>query len=239
MLLFDKVRILESVEVPVQVGYTVTAEGQALTADYTGSVFGVKPSQAADTNKFYGVSIAQQLTLLYLPMMESVVTATIAPAPTTFSITLARTPVGNIRFYDVTTSTAIGTNVTPAAPAAAGEYNLVGNTLTLTYANHGGGKTLALSYRYSPTTVEALSVQGDIPPGGAANLTLGTMGVIRKGRVATTEFDTSVDWSAGGTLVVGNNGLFTIGGAGVAVPNAVIVEIPGVSTTTPALVFDI
>lgn len=237
MLQFDKVRILESVEAPVQIGFTVTAEGQALTADYTGAVFGVKPSQAADTNLFYGVSIAQQLTLLYLPMVESVVTPTLAGPPTTFTITLARTPASNVRFYNSTTSTAI--TVPVAVPAAANEYNLTGNVLTLFYAGNGGGNTIDIGYRYSPTTIEALTVQGDIPPGGAANLTLGTMGVIRKGRIATTEFDTSVNWSAGGILKVGNNGLFTLGGTGVTVPNAVIIEIPGVSTTTPALVFDI
>jgi len=235
MLLFDKTRIVESVEVPVQIGFTVTAEGQALVSDYTSGVFGVKPSLVG-AGQYYGASMAQQLTLLYLPMMESVVSPTIAPAPATFSITLARTPTGNIRFYDNTTAQAI--TVAVAVPAAANEYNLTGNVLTLAYAHHGAGKTLALSYRYSPTTVEALSVQGDIPPGGAANLTLGTMGVIRKGRIATTEFDTSVDWSAGGALTVTANGLYTIGGA-TAVPNAVIIEVPGVSTTTPALVFDI
>lgn len=238
MLLFDKTRILESVEVPVQTGFTVTAEGQALVSDYTGGVFGVKPSLVG-AGQFYGVSIAQQMTLLYLPMMETVVTPTISPAPTYVTITLARTPASNIRFYNNTTSVlASTTNVSPAMPAAATEYNLTGNVLTLLYANHGAGNSLSLSYRYSPTTVEALTVQGDIPPGGAANLTLGTMGVIRKGRIATTEFDTSVNWAAGGTLTVTANGLFTIGGA-TAVPNAVIVEVPGVSTTTSALVFDI
>ena len=236
MLLFDKTRILESVEVPVQTGFTVTAEGQALVSDYTGGVFGVKPS-TAPAGQYYGASIAQQLTLLYLPMMESVVTPTLAGPPVLFTITLARTPASNIRFYNETTSVAIATPV--AVPAAAGEYNLTGNVLTLFYAGNGAGNTLSLSYRYSPTTVEAMTVQGDIPPGGAANLTLGTMGVIRKGRIATTEFDTSVDWSVTApVLTVGANGLYTIGGA-TAVPNAIIIEIPGVSTTTPALVFDI
>lgn len=234
MLLFDKTRILESVEVPVQTGFTVTAEGQALVSDYTGGVFGVKPSLVG-AGQYYGASMAQQLTLLYLPMMESVVSPTIAPVPTTFAITLARTPTGNIRFYDVTNGVAIVAGNPAANP---NEYTLVGNLLTLNYAAQGAGKTLALSYRYSPTTVEALSVQGDIPPGGAANLTLGTMGVIRKGRIATTEFDTSVNWAAGGALTVTANGLYTIGGA-TPVTGAVIIEVPGVSTTTPALVFDI
>lgn len=238
MLQFDKVRILESVEAPVQTGFTVTAEGQALVADYTGGVFGVKPSTSGAAEQFYGVSIAQQMTLLYLPMVEEVVTATIAPAPTTFTITLARTPVaGSIRFYDETTAAAL----TAGNPSTtANTYSLAGNVLMLNYAAQGAGKRLTLSYRYSPTTVEVASVQGDIPPGGAANLTLGTMGVIRKGRIATTEFDTSVDWTvAAPVITVGANGLFTIGGTGQAVPNAVIVEIPGVSTTVPVLVFDI
>lgn len=237
MLQFDKVRVLESVEAPVATGYTVTAEGQALVADYTGSVFGVRPGTAGATEKFYGVSIAQQLTLLYLPMIETAVSPTLSGPPTTFTITLARTPVGNIRFYDETTPAAL----TPGNPTLnANEYTLVGDQLTLNYSAQGAGKTLSLSYRYSPTTVEAMTVQGDIPPGGAANLTLGTMGVIRKGRIATTEFDTSVDWTVTSpTITLGANGLFTIGGTGIAVPNAVVVEIPNVSTTVPVLVFDI
>ena len=89
MLDFTKTRILESLEVAVQTGFTVTAEGQALVADYTGGVFGVRPSSSTSTDQFYGVSIAQQLTLLYLPYFETIVAPVYA---STATITASQTP---------------------------------------------------------------------------------------------------------------------------------------------------
>lgn len=229
MLDFTRTRIVESIEKPVQTGYTVTAEGQALVADYTSGVFGLKAATGASTDQFYGVSMAQQMTLLYVPYMESVV---IGASDTTF--TTAFTPAsGSLFIYDVTSSTALAAG-DPATTA--NEYSISGNTVTI----HTGqqGHTLRVQYRYSPTTVQARTLQGDIPPGGAANLTLGTVGIVMKGQIATTEYNTAVDWNVSApVLKLAANGLFTLGGSGATVPGAVIVSLPTVGD--PVLVFEI
>jgi hypothetical protein len=230
---FTKTRILESIEVPVQNGFTVTAEGQALVADYTGGVFGVKPATGASTDVYYGVSIAQQITLLYLPYFEA--TTLTIPATAPYTITLTNTPAaGTLRVYNATAGSAITSST---SPPGTGTYYLAGNVLTFNAAQ--AGANVLISYRYSPTTVQALTFQGDIPPGGATSLYLGTMGVILKGQVATTEFDTTVDWTGvtSPVLKLAANGLYTIGGSGATVPNAVVVQLPSVSD--PTLVFEI
>lgn len=215
MLHFQSVQIVESRDYPVAQGFTVTAEGQALVADYTGGQFGVKPSTGTAGEQFVGVSISQQLTILAMPETVTVVIAE--------KITLPHVPLnGTLLVMDTTTGTAL----TPAAgDPASGQYSINGKELTFNSAQSGDDCTI--SYRYSPTTMEARTIQGDIPPGGAANLTLDTMGVILKGQVATFEYDTSVNWQvANPVLKLGANGLFTLGGSGVDVPGAVIVDLP-------------
>ena len=216
MILFPSSKIVQSTEMPVATGFTVTAEGAALVADRTSGVFGAKMSAGVANEQFLGVSLAQQLTLLYVPKVESLVQG----APNT--ITLAKAPAsGSLRVVDATT----GTVQTLGAATNANEYSIVGQVITLPAAQTG--HTYTVYYRYSPTTVEARTIQGDIPAGGAASLTLGSVGVITQGTVVTSEYDTSVDWSVANPVVkLGANGLFTIGGSGVTVPNAYVTQIP-------------
>lgn len=223
MILFPSSRILQSEERPVAIGSTVTAEGQALVADTTGGVFGVKPSTGGAGEKFMGVSLAQQLTLLYVPNIESLVQGVAN------TITLAHTPAaGTLRLVNAT-STTLQTVGNPGTTA--NQYSISGLVITLNAAQVGN--TYTATYRFSPTTVEARSIQGDIPAGGAAALTLGSVGVVKQGEIVTTEFDTTVDWTAANIVVtLGAGGLFTIGGAG-AVTGAVVVEVP--SLTSPYL----
>lgn len=215
MLHFQSVQVLESRDYPVAQGFTVTAEGQALVADYTGGQFGVKPSTGISGEQFVGVALSQQMTILAVP---EAITFTIAA-----TITLPHAPLnGTLLIMNKDT----GTPLTPAAGAPAdGEYSINGKEVTFNSAQEGNAA--AASYRYSPTTIEARTIQGDIPPGGAANLSLDTMGVILKGQVATFEYDTSVNWQvANPVLKLGANGLFTLGGSGEDVPGAVIVDLP-------------
>lgn len=223
MILLSNSKLTQVTEYPVAAGATITAEGQALVADYTGGVFGVKPSAGASGEQFAGVSLAQQLTLLYMPMVERFT----LPATGALSFTTSFTPAsGTIRVHNVTD----GADV--AAGAAAGNYGIVGNVVTIVAAGaSSAGEVIEISYRFSPTTIQARALQGDIPAGGAAALTLGTIGVVTQGTIITSEFDTSVDWSTNPTVVkLGANGLFTVGGSGITVPNAYITEVPNVSS---------
>ena len=64
MLDFSRVSIVESREYPVQTGYTVTAEGQGLSLDYTtAGVVALRPTAGDATDTFIGASLAQQLII--------------------------------------------------------------------------------------------------------------------------------------------------------------------------------
>jgi hypothetical protein len=215
MLNFQESRIMQTIERPVASGATVTAEGQALVNDTTGGVAGVKPATGASTELFMGVALSQQLTPLYLPFIERQTVAALA-------VTCSNTPAaGTIRVYNVTKAAVV------TAGAGAGQYGISGAVITIVT----GGTTvntdvLEISYRYSPTTLQVRSIQGDIPPGGAAGLTLNSVGVITQGDVVTTEFDTAVDWTAANpTIKLAANGLFTIGGSGPTV-DCKIIKVP-------------
>lgn len=217
MLLFQYSKIERSIERPVATGSTVTAEGQALVQDAVNG--GVKPSAGAATEIFAGVSFSQQLTPLALPKIESLVVGA------SNTVTLAATPLaGTIRVVRTDTGAAL----TAAALTGDGaKYTLAGAVITVDAAL--AGKTLSVTYRFAPTTVQVKAIQGDIPPGGAASSLLNSVGVIQAGDVFTTEYDTSVDWTsvnASTPIKLAANGLFTVGGSGIAVPNAFVVGLP-------------
>lgn len=224
MLDFTRTRVVESNVFKVQDGYTITAEGMPLVADYTGGVFGVRESAGSANDKFLGVSISQQMTLLSIPRIQSIV---VPAGSTPIVINLDREPTaGSLYIYDETSGVAI----TAGSSANATEYSISGKAVSLNTAR--GGHTLRVQYRFAPTTVEARTIQGDIPPGGAADLTLGTMGLIVKGVVATTMFDTSVNWNvANPVLTIGSNGLFTLGGS-TPVTGAVILNVPAAGSVS-------
>lgn len=226
MLDFSRTKILESHEPATAVGFTVTAEGQALVADYTGGVFGLKPSTGAGTDRYYGASLAQQLTPLEFPEIVEFVS--------TGSYTLPHTPIGgSILVWNVTAGAAVTTD---GAGPDTGEYTISGKVLTFNAAQNSN--SIRVQYRYVPTTLEALELQGDIPPGGAASLLLGSMGAILKGQVATSVYDTSVNWNvANPVLKLGAGGRYTLGGGGIDVPDAIIMNIP--SAADPYLVFQV
>lgn len=238
MLLFDRTRILESVEVAVATGYTVTAEGQPLVADYSTGNFGAKPAAAAATDAFYGVSFSQQLTITALPYYE-----TITPVAGG-TVNLSR---GAIYSSSIVVP---GFTVVAIAPASATEVQLNDVNGTLTFHSGAAVTPVTVRYRFQPTTVEINTVQGNNPAGGSAQFVTDSVGAIRHGHVFTTEFDTSIDWSAiaaSGIYSVGvKNGLFVAyTGANIAaanaarvaanaaeVPNAVIVNVPAVGFGT-------
>ena len=216
MLDFSRVSIVESREYPVQTGYTVTAEGQGLSLDYTtAGVVALRPTAGDATDTFIGASLAQQLTITEFPEIISFVAADV-------TYTVPHTPIGgSILVFNDTAGTAIVFN----AAVATGQYNLVGNVFSFNAAQVGAA--IRIQYRYVPTTLEALSLQGDIPPGGAANLLLNTMGVILKGQIATSYFDSSVNWQvATPVLRTGAAGRLTLGGSGQIIPGAVIISVP-------------
>ncbi len=238
MLDFTRTRIVESNEFPVQLGFTITAEGRGIVGDYTGGIFGVKEGTGAPAEKFIGVSMAQQMTPYSLPYY----TLLTVPAATPYEIVLPFAPISGTLAVIRDDTDALLTVITTGNPAS-GEVKIVNSTLTFNAAQ--AGLAVRVQLRYVPTTLQWRTIQGDIPPGGAASLTLGTMGVIIKGLVSTTEFETDVDWNvANPTLGLAANGLFTIyqDGVNTPIPGAVITQLPAagsVSDNNTVLVFEL
>jgi len=218
MLIYKNSRFHSDAEFPVAQGATVDAEGQILVADYNFGDFGVKKSTGAATEKFVGVSKAQQMTLTALPeYAEFVVDATLAA-------TLLHTPIAGSAGARNETN---GVALVVAAAASPTDVGVVGTAVT--FHTSMQGKRVTISYRYVPTTIEAQAIQGHIPAGGAAALALNRVGVAKAAEIYTTEYDTTVDWASNGVVKCGANGLFTIGGTGQDVPHAYVVQVPTAS----------
>lgn len=218
MLNLSKSTISRSVERKTDPSTPVTAEGQALVAVVLNGEAAFRPSTGAAGEKFGGVSLAQQLTLEYLPFVHEAV----VPADGDAVITLPRTPIaGTLRVVDTET----GDVITAGDPAAtANTYSITDRVLTM----HADQRThlIRVYFRFAPTLVEAKAMQGDIPPGGAAALLLDQVGAIEVGDVYTSEYDTTADWSAESPVVrLGPNGLFTTSGNG-TILDAIVLQAP-------------
>ncbi len=224
MILFPNTKIIESVERPVAAGQTVDQEGRALTGVLTAGTFGVRFSAGSGTESFVGVSFNTPAVLTRIPLIEDKVQSSAN------TITLSQTPIGGtIRVRNETS----GTVQTAGSPSNANEYSISGNVITLNAA--GVGNTIRVWYAYVPTTVQAVALFGNTQPGGQAGLMLGQAGVITRGDVYTTEFDTTSDWVTGGTVRLGASGLFTLGGSGTQLTNVTIIAVPSVGSGVPAL----
>lgn len=222
MILFSQTRIISSTQKPVAAGYTVTAEGAMMVADYTGGVFGVRQSiTPSTTERFVGISYDSQTPLTTLPVLNEVTVAS-------GTATILYTPVaGTIRVSYKATNAAL--TVAAGAPAA-GEYSITGTTITVNAADNG--KVLVVTYEYTPTVVQSIALQGNTLPGGPAGQYLGQVGLITAGEVYTSKWDTTVDWSGATPLIprVGANGNVTLGGTGFII-NGYVSALP--SATSP------
>jgi hypothetical protein len=215
MLQFPNTRVIASTERPVAAGAVIDQEGKALVADWTGGVFGVKKSTGAAGEQFVGASVNMLMPVTELPFGETLT------QDATNTITLANTPIaGTILLVDTNS----GTVQTAGSPSTANQYSISGKVITLNSAQTGHKYSVA--YRFAPTVAQAIATYGNVHPGGPAGQYLGQIGVITQGDVYTTEYDTTVDWSVGGVVKLGANGLFTLAGSGVSLSNVTIIKAP-------------
>jgi len=227
MLNLTQTRIRASEELPFDTAATNSTVGCILVQG--SSVGTVKPGTGASGELFVGVSLSQPLSLTNYPRVESLT------VNASNQITLSRTPLGStLRLIDSSNANTVQTAGTPASNA--NQYSISGTTVTLNSATQG--HAILATYQYSPTTLEARTLQGDVQPGGAASLTIGTVGVIRAGTVYTTEYDTTVDWTAANPAIkCGSSARFTIGGSGASVPNAQVIQAPSTSDALLGVAF--
>jgi hypothetical protein len=215
MLYFPRGKGYVSNEYAVAASASIAAEGQALVADTTAGVFGVKPGSATAGEKFMGVAVGQQITISSLARVEEYV------VPAGAAVTLKRTPSGGtVSVWDQTAAAVIA--------AGGGGWTLSGAVLTV-QAGHVG-HTITVFFKYAVTVAESRAIQGDQFPGGPAGNVVSQIGAIKNGVVFTSEFDSTVNWNATNpTVTLGANGQFTIGGTGTAI-QAVVVQAPTASS---------
>lgn len=223
MLLMTKTRIVDSIE-RATVSTGVTAEGQPLVADYTGGVFSVKPAGGNANEQFVGIARAQQLSLTKATKVE------VLTVGASLVVTLSKIPLAytSLRLRDVTAGADLAVDST--GPASAILALLDTGTATVHFHSTQQGHVIEFTYRYVPSTIDALALQGNIPAGGAASLILDSVEVLQVGDVYTSEFDPTADYTDESKAICTMAGaLFTNaspGGGKVAVPNAVVIEVP-------------
>ena len=153
--------------------------------------------------------------------------------PSTGIVTLSLTPIaGQVSTYDTTTDTFT------ADPTVSGA-NVSGLT---------AGDTVNVTYKYALTVIQARALFGDIQPGGYIGNYVGQIGVITRGTIWTSEFNAAQNWTAAGSaenvVVLAANGQLTLGTPGtagaapLAVPNAIVIGIPGQEVPFLGLTFD-
>lgn len=213
MLLFPNTRIENSTERPLLPGVNLEAEGSAMVAGYSAGQFGVKPSTGAAGEKFVGVSLSRPIVPGFAPVIERLV------VPASGRVQLKAAPLaGQTRIINGGTGAAF--TLVGGAPAAATEAQIDGDEAVFQAAIQG--TTVVVTYVRALTVAQAIMLQGNADIGGPAGAYFGQVGLVTRGDVFTTEFDTLADWAAPSDLKLGANGKFTIGGTGASVPGYVI-----------------
>lgn len=211
---------VRSTEMPVQVGATVTAEGQALVSTRVNGVQGVSPSAGVAGEQFVGFATAQVSAAPFLEQVAVRVESLVVNAGG--SVTTAMTPLaGTVSVFD---------NTLGAKDAS---IALTGSTIsTLTPGNN-----VTVTYSHALTVAQAVFLQGNQQPGGYSGSLLGQIGVGQGGKVFTNQIDTAANWNVATAVKLAAGGMLTDQtGAGVAI-NAIILQIPTVDSPFLGLEF--
>lgn len=146
------------------------------------------------------------------------------------TIALANSPLNGasgagLRVYNNTAGSAITYNAT----AGTGVYQIGGTgNQTLTFNAAQAGASVTVTYAYSPTVIQAQAMVGDGAYFGSAQPSdvTGTIGLIRRGLIYTSNFDPAIDFTAvNAALKVGANGIVSTAGSGPAI-NGLVYELP-------------
>ena len=227
MLSINQTSYNRSDEHPVVPGIAITAEGQALVADYTnGSKLHVKPSTGVAGEKFVGIGLSHIHELSTVPAI-----AELKVTEDALKFELAGNPLpGSIIVREG------GTEITAEPAPKAGSYSLTGNVVEFLVDDRD--KTFEVVYAYTPTVAQARGLQGDANPGFSATAVLGSTGVIKAGTVYTSRWDTKSEWKGDSTVKLGTDGNLTTSGTGEVVP-CIIIEIPTAGSPFLAISFNV
>lgn len=201
---------IRSTELPIAVGATLSADGQALVVSNASGAFGVAPSAGAAGEVFVGFVNAQTSAAPFLETVAVKIDEGVASAGGSFTTTFA--PLAG---------TLIVQN--PATGATIAGTTLTGSVLTGLTA----GVAVRVTYQYALTVAQAVALMGNQVPSGYAGSLLGTVGVSQRGTIFTNQFDSSKNWQASTSIKLAANGKVTDQtGSGVVIPGAYVKSYP-------------
>jgi len=219
-------------------GASVTAEGQLLVRVFTNGQEFVQPSAGVSGELVVGFSSS---TRLYINVAVDVYYNVSIPSVAPYQFTTKPMLVaGQERVTYVSTGTAF-TNVSPAAPSAAGQFNVNETTGQYTFNSADAGQLIQIINKRNLTVLEARTQQREgFLFNARAFETYGKVGCIQgKGYIYTDQFDVSANFATG-TLTTAAGGIVTIGGAGSALPSSVrVIALPTVSLPFLGLEFNL
>jgi hypothetical protein len=227
MLDLTRTRIYDSIEYPLASYGNQFEDGTALcgtlaSGQMSATVFG----SASASNIFLGFAYSTFTT----PATNSSVNTYTVPSSAPYTITLPQTPVAaSVLVYYNSNNASFTSETTTSGVTAAGTYNVTGAVVTFDSAD--AGATVTIVYTYNLTVIEALALVGTGVPGSVwpSNVTA-SIGVIQRGVVYTSIFDTSVNWNTQTSMVVGANGVITSASNVGAPVSGYVYEVPSVSS---------
>ncbi len=201
----------DSSEAAVAPGIVINAEGLALVRAKGAQSAGVLPSTGTSADVFAGFSLAGTSAAPFAEGFTNKIESFVVPA--TGAVTLQFAPVANQTFVFDNTTDAADATFTVAGKLVSG--------LTV-------GDEVTITYKYPLTVVQARALVGDIQPGGYSGAYIGQIGLVKRGLVYTSEFDSSKDWAAATAVKLAAGGQLTDQtGTGVAITSCLIVATPG------------
>lgn len=220
---------------PLAAGASVSEEGQGMVGVLEDGIEKVMPSTGGGGEVFAGFAVFRQLDFTSRPVVEEITVPGAAP----YEVDLANTNLitGQVRVYDVAAATDL--LVVGVAPAA-GEVQVDLATGKLTFNVAEAGKAMVAYYRHELTLAQAKALYYEAPTNYPDANFFASVGVGKgKGRVYTMFYDDSIDWSSGGVIALGADGILTMGGAGPVVPNARVVKLPSAADASLGIEFNV
>jgi hypothetical protein len=227
MLDLSRTRIYDSIEYSLASYASQFEDGTGLVGSIASGTMSATVNPTPTNNDiFLGFAYSTYTT----PTTNSFVNTFTVPTSAPYTITLPNTPIASSTLvYYAANNASLTSETTTGAVTAAGEYNLTGAVLTFDSAD--AGASVVVVYTYNLTVIQALSLVGTGVPGSVwpSNVT-DSIGVIQRGLVYTSIFDTSVNWNTQTSVKCGTNGMI-ISGAGVGAPiSGYVYEVPSVSS---------
>ena len=226
MLNLNASRISESSSVALSAAITSVREGAALIGIMEGGMLVAKETAGASGEVFLGFAAAQIATVTEAPKVEE---ASI-PAASTYTITLAKTPLNPstgvaIQVIDATTGAVL--SAMTHGTVAAGVFNITGAVVT--FHSSDASKRVRITYKYAPTVTEAKMIYGQ-GVGDGAQSTIGAVGVITRAPILFTDmYDAGDNWAAGGAVYTGATGRVTLKTSGTALPGVIVAQAPSIA----------